>query len=1499
VILLLSFLGMFHAIAEMEFNCDVGDLEENTDFSSGGYDWHIFYTDNTNYLSDPSDYVPASRAAVGEMWVKSNVVKQLFEYNFPGYSTAYDPDFNVYFHDIVHWDKGADTVFGWYNGYCFVLDSVDLQDTSAEKEIAMWKTAAHEMFHGIQYYYVSRGDGGGVTLGKWFSEGTARFMDDRWYTFHDGGTFSGSFNDQAGSFLSSSTAKSLFDLEYGACLFWSYLAEQLGANQYEPGRGFDFITSLLEQIESDISADGYSTRKAADATIRSYDSRQSFDTMFRRFTLCNLLRMYDTTALPDGILYRYKDEQIGNDAGAPDYDDTAMDSLGTSALGAGILSPYAARFLEITGMSNFSCTAIGFKGSGLDMAFGVAAVNAANEVMEVASGEGEEWGRTYLVSADFPVKKMAIALNSLNADTSYSINIATGNVALSIIRPNFEAQAYPGVHNDPGRILARVVVRGPSGLEPDGAGTRSILGLTKENFRARVCTNDAAIISSGYVSGEYWLTIQAPNQDFDRSCDLSISICGGDNGYVSSANAVLYGDIIVNHVITIDNSGSMNYPATGATKLDIAKDAAQLYVDSVADDDRLAVVTFSGNGSECDDDSVAVGTNKMLSANFLTRILYKLGIEYITPSNRTSIGDGIWRARDLLATAPPTNKVVINNILLLSDGKENEARYWDATNCLTGGKLSDQIVASNIWINAIALGGDADQGLMQTIGTMTDGDYSFVDVYDGGAALAGVQPPGVSGVTPPGPTPSTMLADTFMDMLARARGLERLHYSYGELTAGAAITSVIRVTEGGVENGLFYFHSSKDNTGLSVELRDPAGALVSGATLMTGSAHRVYHMSGTLSTGEYRAVLAAASNTQFSAGLFGNPSNEVHVTLAFSQVDAVATNGQNREEVIREQYQEGVPVGIVAMVTDRFGPVTNAAVTVNIRRPDGVYACGPVQLYDNGRGIDARQQDGIYSGIFRDTRLASYQGADRDAFPGPSTPTNRGSYSVTLVTTGQVVSGETFLRESRGSFHVYRRLENRDTDADGLPDSWEELYGTTSMLPSADPDADTLNNSNEYFNGTHPFHPDSDGGGEADGSEVAAGRCPANPADDAFGRLADVEVIDRLGDEGTVGPRPLANLIRFEKLTGYTAMRIERATNAAGPFALVTNLLLAAPSTPYYFDENLTNNVKYYYRLRAGGAGGSFTPYSRVVSGTARNDPEPPIGSIKINHNYPLTDSTNVLLTFRASADTVLMRIAETGDVSAVAAITYTNRLAYTLRAPGPVPAPREVHVQFGDAAGNWSRESWDRITYNPATAGTADDDGDGLSDVDETFVHFTDPFRVDTDGDGLSDSNEVVTTGSDARRSDTDADDLPDGMETNGLSLFNPDSDGDGMPDGWEVVFGLNASNPADADDDDDGDGVSNVREYWTGTRPDNTGSVFKANAAPLPVGGTNIIITFPSVRRGKYRIYESTNLMGNGWSLAGPTITATVSKTTTTVPVRNAEPGATIRIDKLPENP
>ena len=75
---------------------------------------------------------------------------------------------------------------------------------------------------------------------------------------------------------------------------------------------------------------------------------------------------------------------------------------------------------------------------------------------------------------------------------------------------------------------------------------------------------------------------------------------------------------------------------------------------------------------------------------------------------------------------------------------------------------------------------------------------------------------------------------------------------------------------------------------------------------------------------------------------------------------------------------------------------------------------------------------------------------------------------------------------------------DRDTDGDGLPDTFENQYSFNPFVknsPTADSDSDGLSELQEFLNGTHPRNPDSDGDGMKDGWEVSWGLLPLDPSD--------------------------------------------------------------------------------------------------------------------------------------------------------------------------------------------------------------------------------------------------------------------------------------------------------------------------------------------------------------------------------------------------------------------
>lgn len=114
------------------------------------------------------------------------------------------------------------------------------------------------------------------------------------------------------------------------------------------------------------------------------------------------------------------------------------------------------------------------------------------------------------------------------------------------------------------------------------------------------------------------------------------------------------------------------------------------------------------------------------------------------------------------------------------------------------------------------------------------------------------------------------------------------------------------------------------------------------------------------------------------------------------------------------------------------------------------------------------------------------------------------------------------------------------------------------------------------------------------------------------------------------------------------------------------------------------------------------------------------------------------------------------------------------------------LHVMAGSAGVGGAPEiaTHESVSLVGGVQADTDVDNDGLSNLDEVTVHFTDAQLSDSDNDGLNDGAEVISYNTNPLLSDTDADGLSDGDEVNVHSTdpLVADSDSDGVNDGDEV---------------------------------------------------------------------------------------------------------------------
>ena len=1079
-------------------------------------------------------------------------------------------------------------------------------------------TTTHELFHTVQRRYmcsvpVDCSDNNvsvSGTFGDWVAEGQAKMMEDHVTPALD--QYTGGFYGRVAGANSPLTSPqtSLVDLSYSACLFWKYCCEQYSSVTAEPYAGIDFVRGFWDEV--DATGTNASLAHLNNAIVAG--GGESLTDAWQNYAICNYTKLYDVSALPDSSKWYYVDE---NQYGEGTYGTVTRNTLVT---GVEILNPtqsaYSIRYYEKDFNTPTECVAVGVSGnstSGIGWAM-IGVNRTTGEALTFSRQTGTDYNRVVLASPSNGIDRIGVIVATLSKDTNHNILFDTGGLMLTVNSPTTNQPGYPGLASDPGRFLIRVLVEGPAGLTPAGPDSLSVAGLDASDFLVTVGGLPGSVYSAGYVGGEYWLVVQAPMQPVDGNYDFTVSLCDGAASN-TIANGVGYGNILVNHVVVIDTSGSMSEPPTGMTKLDAVKNAASMYIDAVPEDDNFGVVYFSGNGSECDDDAtILAGLGPATSAK---RSLANFFIGLLTAGGNTSIGDGLWMAQDEIDAATTGD---IDSIILLSDGNENEGRLWDQPNPVcpgSEGPVRDRFLTDDTLINTLSFGREANQSMMQDIANDTGGVHDYIPV---------------EGTTLRATTDLTManrLAEAYIGALAASRDAEIVFGGSG--TASGPFTDVIiPITEGGLVDVEFIFNIDNDAAMLNVELHDPLGALVvdpNDATIFSSDTHATIHLKNTPVTGNWRARLYVTESAQYLTAVIGANRHGAELEFGFSQHRTGGGDGIPE----RSLFEQGVPVQFIGMLTDQAGPILGANISARVELPNGRIACGNYTLRDDGKSTDGEADDGVYAALFTQTWQGARDGVDNDDQPGGWDPNsgNPGCYTVTLTASGITHTGDQFTRRLITSFFILESLE--DGDFDGMPDTWELYYKTLEDVPDAmaDFDQDGLNNTDEFRYGTNPRDPDTDGDGEADGSEATGGRCPLDTEDGLLPYPLDVDVImapDPNEDETT--PVPAESLIvRFPWVPSYGRMRIFRAVDAPMGFTLHATLLPPAGIRGTYLDSGLDAGHRYFYKLQAETPGGARSRFSRMVSGVPAPPPPCP-GDLNGDGVVDLTDLALLLSDF-------------------------------------------------------------------------------------------------------------------------------------------------------------------------------------------------------------------------------------------------------------------------------
>ncbi|HEY3165456.1 MAG TPA: hypothetical protein VGJ71_13905, partial [Candidatus Limnocylindrales bacterium] len=342
----------------------------------------------------------------------------------------------------------------------------------------------------------------------------------------------------------------------------------------------------------------------------------------------------------------------------------------------------------------------------------------------------------------------------------------------------------------------------------------------------------------------------------------------------------------------------------------------------------------------------------------------------------------------------------------------------------------------------------------------------------------------------------------------------------------------------------------------------------------------------------------------------------------------------------------GHPIDISFVLADQAEGLAGASVVATLTDPVG--AARQVPLSDQGSALDGGASDGFYG--------TQAYGTD------PA-----GTWTVSVNATGTSRSGQPFNVTETTTIALAAKV---DADGDGVADGIEPDFGLSPTNPADgafDDDADGASIAQELAAGSNPYDPDTDFGGESDGSEIASGRLPLLAADDrpvATPRLA-VEPLD-------------GRTLRVTVFTADTGAPVHLYRIA--PDGAIADLGVRPGTVESFLDGPLTAGL-YTYRAVAEMSTGARSAPLDFGPVEARDDATAPTARILLNDNRPATNSTHLSILFVDVSESLAdMRLASSEAGLATAAWQpYAPLTSFDVAAGD---GAKSVYAQVRDATG-------------------------------------------------------------------------------------------------------------------------------------------------------------------------------------------------------------------------
>lgn len=1126
-------------------------------------------------------------------------------------------------------------------------------------EMCLRRMLGHELFHHIEFAYVN--EAGGAGCGPWGDapcEGMARMLQD--HIYNDLDVTEHSCNSSQGAFDAylSDTNRTIWDISYTSALFWKYLAEQYGDVAVEPERGADFIVRWWENAVGD-----YDTPDVVDVTRNTIQDfgGTGMTSAFHDFSIANVAKDFDLSALPANEQARWSYIDSGQGFAQPEYDAAPIFRNQPVSPGDGdAFGGFVAEWGAFTiGFDVDECPNLGRLDVGIDIPGAIS--NTAlmsllfirdDQVVDVVKKTGTEWNYSRYVPVA-PYDRLVAILATLDAPVIYEIAVNCTTNPPSVDFPLIP-RPDPTHGGPPGSFAALDVDVDPRG----GTAFPTIDGLKMESDTIEIGPAGSQIVAPLLATLRtplgYRLIYGPPAGLGSGAHRVAVEVGGVEAA--ADSNTLFVGERSPNVLVLFDRSQSMATLVGGTSRFEHARRAALATLDGVQDDSRIGLVSFAGDGIEPNDDAVVARALAPATASQRTGFQTALA-GLAAPSGPTSIGDALARAAATFETAGAANQE--RHAVLLSDGAESEAAAWPG--------VRDTVLASGMHVHAIALGEDADQGLLAEIATETRGSFEYVHEE-------------------PAATLPTRLADAFARAADRAENRQRFFEAERQLGVGGSAIMPIEVEEGfdGLRVRLDWDDPSD---AVSAVLRDPSGTARASFNpkeiKITGSVpFGTWHLQLGAITGAPRVTIAAAGDS------FDGKYLVTGVSHRFGDGPSVGRTGG---------FASNEPLALQAALVGSDGPILGADATAEVEHPDGTI--DTVELRDEGDRGDAAPHDGVYTGVYRRTTAFSATSLSE------TQPGSRGSYPTTLRVRRDA---EAFERIEHTSFWIGQG-SIADADGDGMLDRWEARFGCLSTAANdfaSDPDGDRSTAGAERLAGTDPCDSDTDDGGENDGSEFARGGAPGDGSDDALPAPGWFATVNRTADphlpkDPKFTPQPFGILLRVPTSSEWAEVVIERRAHPDflwEPIGRPT----AASVGGAFLDDSLPEGVTYSYRMRGVDADGNESAVSPEVTATVQADPLAPNGALRIDRGPRTDDAVVDVFVDLYTDDPADIEMRLVTPVEPGAAFEPYASVATVVMPTVAEPTPVAIVATLRDDAGNLSLDYSESILqYPPGSLGS------------------------------------------------------------------------------------------------------------------------------------------------------------------------------------------------------